>query len=690
MRWLQEVCASENRIQCIDGVFCRHASLQRLQLSANRICSLRPLPWLPQLQALDLADNPLTHLPPLTQQPLLRALNISFCSLPQGTVCPALKPLTSLKELQVLDTIAAEHTRSGRTSLDTLLRTMPWLLEVDHVQLSPQQQAAAALQALVASPCTVQQVRRRLMSGSAELESSCRLAVDAAGGVALQGGQDALLGALPMVLRLAQPVAGAPCGSLRGCARGDPADEQHACALLRLHLHQHTEALASRRWECTHLANELCSAAAANEVLSMQKLCEARAQLQQACVDMHVSLQTFPPRYQHGILQVNSTCLARRVAGRQTAAAVLQKAWRANRGRVAVSVARRHAAALLIQAWVRGRRVRQGGLLTKLRLHAAGVRQTAAVVVQKVWRGFRVRRLMTAARAAVRECGRASRSSASCCDQDDLTCDSLNWELPALGEDILQELVALEPDEGLPAVKRAGQHMGSWPCDQDQPDTHAPAADSGFYVLPPLNPAHVSVDLGSTGNLATGEQVGWQNSEHALADMGQIRQKLGPGSALLRKYELQQQKRSGPQSPSLPHVVHAEEVPCAPQRNGSPTLYDAYITLQQSSTQPSSGVGHVIGNVNDVPSPAGLHNAAGHSGDAAREHHRIKVQQLQAEWGFQDEGTAAAFLQSRRHAQRGHTKRKQLRRLQDPTARLRVHMAASPCCLSCSYHAAGC
>lgn len=681
---MQEVCASENRVQSIDRVFWQHASLQRLQLSANRISTLEPLPWLPQLHSLDLADNPLPRLPPFTLQPALRTLNISFCVLAEHTIAAALKPLTSLTDLQALDTLAAENTCGGHMSREEALTTLPWLRDLDHVRVSAQQQAAAALRALVSCPCAVQRVRHRLVSGDADLERISRLAVNVAGGAEAEEGEEVLLTALPVVLRLAQPVTLIQGGDESRCMMSRPAASEAACALLKMRMHRHQEALLSGKWECTKLWNELCSAAAGSGVKCVQGLSEAHAQLQRACADVHDALQTASPLPQAGMLQVNSAWVSRRTALRRTAALVLQRAWRARCARCRASWAMRHAAALRIQAFMRGCWIRQGGLLLELRQRAAVQRGAAAVAVQRVWRGFRVRRLMAAARVAVRECGRAAEGP-TVCDQveGDSLCDSLDWELPALGKELLQELDALDLSEELPAVTRRVRQVSSVLANKELPVSHTLVVDSGFGGLPPLNSTHGAA--GGSLQLTDTQPSGQGPSTGGAMDEERIRQKLGPDSALIRKFELHQQRRcSGPQcrtfsdssthaSGSIPADSHPAEVSHAPPNEScSKAAKPPCIAAPQQGLASSTPVRQMSPRMHQCLSSARHQSGHAHSSDAARERRLEKVQQLKAEWGFQEEGTAAAFMQSQNHALRGRMKQKHRRRMEDPTARLQV------------------
>eukprot|EP00892_Ulva_mutabilis_P005194 jgi/Ulvmu1/3046/UM015_0086.1 len=689
---LQDVCASENRVQGIDGVFCQHMSLQRLQLSANCITALAPLPWLPQLRSLDLADNALRHLPPFSRQPALEALNISFCGLPQRAAAAALKPLTSLTALQALETAGEAFAHDDpAVPLQPLPLTLPWLRELDHVCVSHEQTACAALGCLITCPAAVRRAWRSLMDDAPMLERAGRLAIDAAAQAAPgteAGNTEACVKPLLSCVVAPVHVDWANGGAGGGAAERLSTAEQHACTVLKRRLREHRSVLLDQKQDVTRLSNELGTAAAGDAVCCMLNLSGARVDLQRVAQDMHAALHAASPAAcKHGRLCVNSAWVARQMAERWDAAQVVQRAWRARRACLMAARATQHAAAVCIQAWARGHRIRRGVLLRHLVQQAHLVRRLAAVSIQTAWRGVRVRRLLAAARAAARGAGGALAGNAGS-DVDDLSCDSLDFELPELGADLLWELDNLEgPSELPPVCSTAVQSLVRQQCDVDPQLCNtamiqAPNGNEGgrALALPPLTASPYVNVVEMNTSLAQGIGQGLGSCDAVTATDDAIKQKLGPDSALVRKFEQQLRRSSGPRrfgnaSKAKPAAAHPDAEGATSSCTMQP-LNGSHVEWASCPAQPSqeANCGQSRGAAGG---PTAQTTGERYTEQQARMKQMQRVKQLKSEWGFQSESTATACLQSQQHAVRAHLKQKQRRRLEDPLARLQAFRKAA-------------
>lgn len=682
---MQGLFASENRILSIDGIFCQHMSLQQLRLGSNRITSLTQLPWLPQLRSLDLADNLLYCLPPFTKQPALQSLNISFCGLPRRPVAASLTPVTTLTGLQALETAGdaiGGNARRRCAEPDLIMQMLPWLQELDHVHVSSQQKAGAALSCMLMCPAVVQRVRRQLMLGDPCLEYAGRMALDAVGTTAANVDVAPDLAPLIYSLQQAEQIhLAVPNGGHEVLVNSNV--DQHTCTLLKLQLQKHKNSLLTRKRECDVLFDQLCSASTGDAVQCMVDLSDSHNGLQHMALDMHASLLSGSPAHQHGMLCVNAAWATRREIMQLRAARSLQRVWRAHRAKVMMGKAEKRAAALLIQACLRGYRVRRSGLLVKLAQEAAARSHIAAVKIQAVWKGFHVRLLMAAARTAAKGSVRVLSVPAEHGDSDeDQLFDDLDFALPELGKELLQEVEALDRD--LPPLTHQEQFVAKTANDRAMQPISTQIDKSRPLTLPPLTSSNVPDTAGQNclTCLSHESSSAASNVIRQLEDTisGRILLSLGPNSALLRKFELQQlRKSSQPQSfgdSTADTVTAASEKDdaniqtiCAKPAMKSDEsamctdLVPSTIRCQQRYVQRCSEANHM---------QAFQTGARLHSTTSAHVKQMKRLEALKVEWGFTDEATAAAFMQSQHHTMRAHRKQKQRQRMEDPLARLQV------------------
>lgn len=152
---LLTLAATNNRLPGVPRL--GSALLRELRLSGNRIGEVRDLPFLPHLETLHLQDNEIATLSPLAGLPSLRELNLSFNSLfESAATIQHVAAATALRVLQLNDNpLAAAAGYRG-----SVLRCLPWLEELDNEPVPSEQREALRLRAVAGSPWNVPLFRR--------------------------------------------------------------------------------------------------------------------------------------------------------------------------------------------------------------------------------------------------------------------------------------------------------------------------------------------------------------------------------------------------------------------------------------------------------------------------------------------------------------------------------------------------
>ncbi|KAL4434143.1 hypothetical protein ABPG75_000584 [Micractinium tetrahymenae] len=594
---LQELAASGNQITCLPPSL-GLPLLRELWLGGNQLAVVPAWPWLPSLQGLHLQDNGLTHLAPLRGFLRLQAIDLSFNQLPglaavlaslapaSATLCqlrlndnPLAGPWAEQRRHQRIDAAGGDSVAAGEAYPSAVFRTLPWLQELDsqpveladrrkHLQAadrrSPPMPAwhgwrqvndgawdAATLEWVLAQPTAAEEVARadsqqRAMAFSAVLAQA----------------EEQPAPETPEVASLATALA-----SLQQAAASGQAMPCNASS---------SEASSSRSSGCRN-------GLAALRLAQQQYLLLAAGQPSAAQSLMLLS----PGHYQSRLQQLH------------TAATSVQAAWRGCRARrmraqwVAEQQAAREAAAATdIQAawrgWVcRQRRctwVQHRLVVWRHEWHEAQRRlllhrqECAAVKVQAVWRGARVRGLLALARLSLQQQRQQQQQQAGAAGGlgspelgAELSVGSLDGFLDAGGSCMFASPEVLQPEHGFDGGSTSSGLGGSaW---QDgsapAPPGSAPAAWAGTQQLqlPSLaalagwGPAGASGSGGAGGppwqaNLTqsacsatsaspaaggAGGEAGWQFSDPATAAAyAQLRQRQ---QAVARRRELQQQMK---------------------------------------------------------------------------------------------------------------------------------------------------
>jgi hypothetical protein len=451
---------SENRVESIDGVFCNHLCLQRLKLATNRLFSLAPLPWLPHLRSLDISDNPITIMPPFILQPALTALNISFCHLNQDTILGAVAPLVHLVNLQAHDNSAPQVQPDAPDSStqhvpSATLCVLPWLQELDHMETRCCDVISAALKAFSQRPHLLLSWRRKILSGMHHMppiSTSSVTAMSAQTDPVRQFNEDEKsfsVSELLVMLGLHRGVR-TLIGSDTSASHGkNPSistlvSEQHTAAQLHAKLQEQKSLLTAHSGACTGLLRSLVSGVDVDQSLCIEQLNTAVHQAQASAAASVLNMMQWRPQEEPSLVHVNAEWQESWYRKRHEAAARLQRAWRRQHACRKHELHRRKRATVCIQSSFRGAQVRKQNLLLKLRQELNQRQEGAATVIQAVWRGYRVRGLLSRARVAAHHIemegtqgqGDSRRASISASDSD--------ISLPELGNDLKLELDLLE------------------------------------------------------------------------------------------------------------------------------------------------------------------------------------------------------------------------------------------------------
>lgn len=607
---VQDLLASENSIDSVDGIFANQLCLQRIKLGTNRLAALPPLPWMPHLRTLDLSDNPLAALPPFTMQPALTSLSLAFCALDRCSIAAAVAPLGHLANLQAHDNAAdAEAEADSQPASLAEMPAVPWLRELDHTEMAPRQAVSAAVQALVGAPHLLSEWRRGILSWPCTSAPVTDRMLDR---MLEQGGEAAVRGvphaALCGIFGLFRGLRGPERASARPSPqRAPPAartraatpDRQqcaapHAAAELHMKLKEQRALLAARTAGCSQLHRALSGAAPADPSLCVKQLSSALHQAQAAAATAALTLSQWQPRPRQPHVQVNRAWQARWAADRAAAAARIQHAWRARRARSSLLTQRRSAAAARIQAWCRGRTVRASGVLAALRRERDAARARAALTVQAAWRGHRVRRRLRNARLAARLHGdglpraQAAVGVATGESAPSSGCGSEDLALPELGADLLRELDMLGGGDGggsaivsdadwasLGAVRLEGHPPSHGSGDKDLGLLTAAGTSGGSVALPCLRP-QAPPSAAAPPPCSAGSGPCSSRAAGAPAGREPLQVLLGPDSALLRRYEEHRRRQVAP--------VHAHDAHAPPAHASS-----AHAALLPAAQPPPRG-----------------------------------------------------------------------------------------------------
>eukprot|EP00742_Colponemidia_sp_Colp-10_P011420 GILJ01012684.1.p1 GENE.GILJ01012684.1~~GILJ01012684.1.p1 ORF type:complete len:1110 (-),score=164.97 GILJ01012684.1:43-3045(-) len=126
-KYLQSLILYENQICSLPPVF-PHLLLRELWLNGNRITSVTSLGFLPLLEHLHLNDNRIRQISPLHSCQQLRTLNLSFNELDDLNQVSSLKPCQKLQHLQLNDNLLADNPNYK----SMILSTLPHLHELDN------------------------------------------------------------------------------------------------------------------------------------------------------------------------------------------------------------------------------------------------------------------------------------------------------------------------------------------------------------------------------------------------------------------------------------------------------------------------------------------------------------------------------------------------------------------------------
>ena len=623
---MQKLNLSDNRLHELGSALDCKPLLSRLDLSCNRLACLSSLPWMPHLVHLDVNDNPLRQVQPLLLQPSLESVDLAFCRLKLSQICNAVHALPQLRRLRVIDNAfpvaeaGADGAGHGGKNFvrDALVATVPWLEELDDEPLRSDNTHEHGKTLLAMCP-------RALRSLQAQSLGLC--------------GAAALHSSHRMRARWQQGTLRpwhAGQGGIGAALSQQRSTEVQGYAALMLQLQKQAGQLATTDRALSHAlwaADQPRQAGSSN--IAIHRLDELTGAMRSAQIAALAAVRAqaewaWPQGPQETAqLRVwrNPDSAARKAQRFHAAATDIQAAWRKRALKRQQAVQRRHHSAVRVQAAVRGWQTRKLGQLQRLRAAAHKRRAQAAIRIQAAARGWRVRSRLADMRAALQ--GNESDESLDGFDDNDL---------PVI--------------EGL---------------DEVQPSA-TPAATGS-------SPGHsLSVATGVADSMATG---GWQSAplpgqqsfpaDAAAAAPGGAQVALAPPPRLLQRFRAHQAQQAARVQRAQLSVDSS--VP-SPEPHGVPAQHGAAASVACSACETES-----------IQAPSELPSVSPR-GQAAAARRAQRVGNIQEEWGFEDAGTAEAFLRRQRRGGRGRGRGRggaiaaqRKAELNDPAARLQVHFS---------------
>ena len=623
---MQKLNLWDNRLHELGSALDCKPLLSRLDLSCNRLPCLSSLPWMPHLVHLDVNDNPLRQVQPLLLQPSLESVDLAFCRLKLSQICNAVHALPQLRRLRVIDNdfpvaeAGADGAGHGGNDFvrDALVATVPWLEELDDEPLRSGNTYVHGKTLLAMCP-------RALRSLQAQSLGLC-------GAAALHSSHR--MGARWQQGKLRPWHAGQ--GGIGAGLSQQRSTEVQGYAALMLQLQAQAGQLAKADRALSHAlwaADQPRQAGSSNVAIKrLDELTGAMRSAQAAALAaVRAQAEWAWPQGPQETAQLrvwrNPDSAARKAQRLHAAATNIQAAWRKLALKRQQAVQRRHRSAVRLQAAVRGWQSRRLGQLQRLRAAAHKRRAQAAVRIQAAARGWRVRSRLADMRAALQ--GNESDESLDGFDDNDL---------PVI--------------EGLDEVQRSAM----------------PAATGS-------SPSHsLSVATGVADSMATG---GWQSAplpgqqsfqaDAAAAAPGGAQVALAPPPRLLQRFRAHQAQ----QAARVQRAQHSVDSSVAsPEPHGVPAQHGAAANIAGSACETES-----------IQAPSELPSVSPR-GQAAAARRAQRVGNIQEEWGFEDAGTAEAFLRRQRRGGRGRGRGRggaiaaqRRAELNDPAARLQVHFS---------------
>lgn len=568
---VQDLSVNENLIESIDGVFCNHLCLQRLKVATNRLSTLAPLPWLPQLRSLDLSDNPIATLPAFGLQPALTTLNISFCSLSQDSIMRAVAPLGHLADLQAHDNSVAQvqnddQDASSHPVESASLRTLPWLRDLDHMETRCCDVVSAAVTAFSASPHLLLSWRLQTLSGmhsTHPISTSTVAAMKSQTDTVrqLNGDEDGcsvaeLLAALGVHRGVQMPL---PHSDRSACGHTCPPSnnstgpflKEHAAAQLHSKLQEQYSLLTAHGGACTQLSRSLVAGVNVDQSLCIEQLSTAMHQAQTSAAASVLSMVHWRPQEGPPPVHVNAEWQKRWSRMRDQAASRIQCVWCRRHACREQMLQRRNSAAACIQSWVRGARIRGKHLLHRMRQELHERQVCAVLVIQAAWRGHRVRRFLSRARLAAHDPVLAAERNQGTGGPPSSTGYSEDISLPELGNELMRELNLLDhlagphepPDASGTVANRTAGVLSR------RPDI---MTETSGYINTHRSETLPQLAARSSCTMAPGGQLQSKHSnsaDHGGTSIGvgarHLQQSVDSDSALARRYRQHKMQQAG-------------------------------------------------------------------------------------------------------------------------------------------------
>jgi IQ calmodulin-binding motif len=587
--------------------------VQALDCADNRLEGVgTALACLPLLSRLSLAANRLAALPPLPWLPHLASLNLADNPL------TALAPLLLQPRLRAVNLSLCALPCEGAACA---LHALPHLQCVQVDDLGAAEGDGGAPAARLPLPW-LQELNHgdfmgRVPAGCAVL-AACPQAV-----------HELRLQAMGLSTGLVRcGVVGGTCTGMRGAwqrgalrpwhAGGGTGSSQARYARHMKLLSEQARSMAAAERAAVPRSSADSTSSAVDVDVHMQALSAALYKVQQTAQAAVHELVAWHAVTGQPLLRRNPAYGSRRAVQREHAATRLQAAWRAHRLRAERERQRRVSSSTQLPAAVRGWLVRRGGELQRRRAAVAAAQSAAAVVLQAAARGWRVRRRF----ATLREAANGSGT-----DSDDLA---------DFDDDFLPQIDGLDDIEA--------------------------AADHTAQALPSLlGVAHASVASASLAQV--------RSPSH------RPRGTVSPLPLLLQKFRKQQEQLPQRQRQSSSPFASADSQAAVPavapgtSASGSCDMGASAWSQQRYAAPESDAASTTTQTPSELPPVARGSGAA-----AARRAHKVAA--LQAEWGFQDAGTAEASMRRQCRSKRGAARpcdaQQRNAELNDPSVRLLV------------------
>lgn len=573
------------------------------------------------------------------------------------------------------------------------LRVLPWLRDLDHMETRFCDMIPAAISAFCSTPHLLLSWRQHTLSGqgiflpiSTNIIASTSAQEDSNGHMDNRTDRCStleFLSSLGMSRGYKMP-------QLRNCSSNKPGSlKLHHATELERKLQEQYRIMTAHRSACSQLLKSSVAGGDVDQSICIEQLSAALHQAQASAAASVLGMFDWRPQVQSPCVHVNSEWQQRWSQQRASAACSIQTFWRSRVAKENRIKQQSWDAAVRIQSWLRGLWVRRQGLLNKLRSELKTRQSKAVRAIQATWRGHRVRKLLSRARAAAYSYPTSKEMDSRAAGGEHVLYDSDEDEdllLPELGGDLMRELGLLHaPPASAGSVRVTEKVAHAATATVVRRTAQLPNARANPSILNtssvPQLPASVSPNpqhhvAPRSQKLEVRSPV--EACASPVADASQISSMLDSDSPLARRFRLHKMQQAAKQqsdpysrshgshsvdsgtnrdqistfrpSMDMPHVHVAALAAIRAQQQEYAATAPSHSTVAAASA-PSAVLDSEQRSRQQPPSPTSdTSSPQQHTNtvEGASKRRTKAAENVMKEWGFESEATAHAYLRSKR------------------------------------------